>query len=96
MKIEDWRKEIDGIDDELLRLLNRRAQVAIEVGAVKRRAGLPVCDADRERAVLARVCESNTGPLDESAIIKLFRRIICESRRAEERTIESFDECEIV
>ncbi len=70
--------------------------MAIEVGAVKRRAGLPVWDAEREREVLARACDSNTGPLDESAIIKLFRRIICESRRAEERTIESFDECEIV
>ena len=83
MDIDHWRKEIDDIDSELLRLLNMRARLAMKVGALKQAAHLPFCDPDRERSVLQRLQEMNAGPLDERAIGKLFRRIICESRRVE-------------
>jgi chorismate mutase len=83
MQIEDWREEIDAIDRELLRLLNQRARVARKIGALKRAAGLPVCDPDRERAVLSQAQHANAGPLDEQAVGKLFRRIIRETRRLE-------------
>jgi chorismate mutase len=83
MQIEDWREEIDDIDRELLRLLNRRARVAQKIGALKRAAGLPICDPDREQAVLSQAQNANEGPLDEQAVAKLFRRIIRETRRAE-------------
>ena len=84
MDIEHWRKEIDDIDAELLRLLNMRARLALKLGALKHAADLPFCDPDRERTVLQRVQEMNSGPLDERAVRKVFRRIICESRRLEE------------
>lgn len=83
MNIEHWRKEIDEIDAELLRLLNKRALLALKVGALKQAAELPVCDPDRERTVLQRLQEINGGPLDERAVGKVFRRIIRESRRVE-------------
>jgi chorismate mutase len=85
MQIEDWRREIDSIDDALIRLLNRRAKIAVEVGVLKRTVGLPLCDPERERAVLTKVCAANTGPLDDEAITKLFRHIIRESLRVEAR-----------
>lgn len=81
MDIEHWRHEIDEIDAELLRLLNVRARLAIKVGALKRSARLPFCDPDRERYVLQRLKAVNSGPLDDRAVEKLFRRIIRESRR---------------
>ncbi len=83
MDIEHWRREIDDIDAELLRLLNMRARLALKVGALKQAADLPFCDPERERIVLQRLQEINCGPLDESAVGKLFRRIIRESRRVE-------------
>jgi chorismate mutase len=83
MDIDHWRKEIDDIDAELLRLLNMRARLAMKVGALKQAAQLPFCDPDRERTVLQRLQEINAGPLDQRAVGKLFRRIICESRRIE-------------
>ena len=83
MDIDHWRKEIDDIDAELLRLLNMRARLAMKVGALKQAAHLPFCDPDRERTVLQRMQEMNEGPLDQRAIAKVFRRIICESRRIE-------------
>ncbi len=90
MDIEHWRKEIDDIDAELLRLLNMRARLALKVGALKQAEDLPFCDPDRERHVLRRMQEINPGPLDERAVGKLFRRIIRESRRVES---EVMSEC---
>jgi chorismate mutase-like protein len=87
MDIEHWRKEIDEIDQELLRLLNMRARLAIKVGALKKAANLPFCDPDRERYVLRRLQDLNEGPLDRRAIAKLFRRIIHESRRVQLSTV---------
>jgi chorismate mutase-like protein len=81
--IHDWRAQIDIIDEELLRLLNRRAQLAIEIGALKRRDASPLCDPSRERQVLTRATTANSGPLDDEAVTKIFRCIIDESRRVE-------------
>jgi chorismate mutase len=83
MDIEHWRKEIDQIDVELLRLLNIRARLALKVGALKQAAHLPFCDPERERTVLRRLQDLNSGPLDERAVDKVFRRIIRESRRVQ-------------
>jgi chorismate mutase len=93
MTIEYWRTEIDEIDRELLRLLNRRARLALKVGDLKRGAGLPCSDPDREHIVLSTLRQANTGPLDSRAVTKLFRRIIGESRRVETR-IPAADEGE--
>ena len=83
MDIEHWRNEIDQIDAELLRLLNIRARLALKVGALKQAEHLPFCDPERERTVLQRLQKINSGPLDERAVGKVFRRIIRESRRVQ-------------
>ncbi len=83
MDIDHWRKEIDDIDAELLRLLNMRARLALKVGALKQAADLPCRDPEREHYVLRRLQEINDGPLDERAVGKVFRRIIRESRRVQ-------------
>lgn len=88
MTIEDWRSEINAIDDELLRLLNRRAQLAVKVGQSKKLAGSALCDPTREREVIERARCANQGPLDEQAIVELFGCIIRESRRVEARAME--------
>lgn len=80
-RLERWRAEIDLIDAELLRLLNRRASIVVAIGRLKQRAGLPFHDPNRERNILGRVNQINVGPMDERAVIKIFGRIIFESRR---------------
>jgi chorismate mutase len=91
MDIERWRKEIDEIDEELLRLLNMRARLAVKVGSLKRASGIPVRDREREQFVLARLQEANTGPLGQNAVVRLFRRIILESRRVEAQADEQLN-----
>ena len=44
MTIEDWRVEINTLDGELLRLLNKRARLALQVGESKTASGLSLCN----------------------------------------------------
>lgn len=81
MSIDDWRSRINELDAELLSLLNERARLALQVGESKRDAGLSLCDHTREREVVERMCNANEGPLDDRAIVQLYRAIIHESRR---------------
>lgn len=81
MSIDDWRSRIDALDGELLRLFNERARIALKVGESKKEAGTSLCDHTREREVVERMCAANQGPLDDRAIIELYRAIIHESRR---------------
>ncbi len=79
------RAEIDAIDDELLRLLNNRAAIALKVGEVKRRDDTSLCDHNREREVLARLCRTNPGPLDSQNVTNIFQRIIDECLQVQQR-----------
>lgn len=88
MSIEDWRARINELDRELLRLLNERARIALKVGDSKKEAGVSLCDHTREREVVERMCQANEGPLDDRAIVELFRAIIHESRRIQNRSAE--------
>jgi chorismate mutase/prephenate dehydratase len=88
MNIEDSRKEIDAIDLELLRLLNKRARLAIKIGVLKAAACLPLVDPEREAYVLRRVREANSGPLRDRAVDRLFRDIIKASRNAQQENGE--------
>jgi chorismate mutase len=91
MKLEDWRKEIDEIDSQIVGLLNRRARAAQSVGVLKAQSGLPVVDTEREDEVLCRIKLRNAGNLDEDILIKLYRDIMQKSRRIQIETIAQME-----
>lgn len=86
-EILSLRGQIDELDNQILRLLSRRAGLAIRVGRVKRRTGLAARSSDRERAILRRIVKANEGPLPDAAIRRIFRLIVQESRRTAIREI---------
>ena len=83
MEIDEIRKRIDLLDDELLRIFNERARLALAIGEIKKLLGLPVYDPAREKRIFLRMKEANPGPLDGGAIVRLFERVVDESRRLE-------------
>lgn len=83
MTIDDYRREIDRLDRELLHIFNARAALALHIGEIKKEQGLPVYDPDRERRIFEAMTAANPGPLENDAIIRLFERVIDESRRLE-------------
>jgi len=83
LDIDHIRKEIDRLDNELLRIFNERAALALQIGEIKKEKGLPVYDPDREKRIFDRMQAANPGPLEDNAIVRLFERVIDESRRLE-------------
>jgi chorismate mutase/prephenate dehydratase len=77
--IESIRKEIDGIDGELLALFVRRMEAAGKMAEVKRALGRPVLDPARERSILTRVTEA-AGPELENEARLLFTTLMAISR----------------
>lgn len=88
-EIEAWRKRIDQIDSQLMGLLNSRSACAVEIGKLKHAAGLPIYSPEREKSILERVVRENPGPLDPTAIKRVFERIIDEGRRLERVSAEA-------
>jgi chorismate mutase len=87
MEIGDWRKRIDEIDEQLLKLLNERARCAVEIGHLKKKSHQPAFQPEREREILRHVEAANGGPLGNAAIRRLFERIIDEARSLETHTM---------
>ena len=81
--IDDLRQRIDWIDEQLVRLLNARAECALQLGHLKKERGMDIYQPAREQEVLGNVQRLNTGPLDDGAIRRLFERVIDEARRLE-------------
>ena len=79
------RQRIDRLDLRLLRLINERAHLALEIGRIKQRRKWPVFDARRETSVLRDVTRANRGPLSTRAVQHIFQAILSECRRRERR-----------
>jgi chorismate mutase len=95
--IDDLRRRIDAIDEQLVALLDMRAACAMEIGRIKRRERLPVFQPDREAAVAGHVRKVNDrlgGPLSGDAVARLFERIIDEARRLEADVEDEVTEAE--
>jgi chorismate mutase-like protein len=76
MDISDWRKKIDELDRRLVELLSQRAQAAHEIGKMKRDAGMPIYEPDREQAVFENVRRVNRGPLPDHDLLNIYERIM--------------------
>ncbi len=77
--IETFRKEIDLIDAEIVKQLNKRIQVVLKIRDLKITNGLPVEDLDREEKVISKM---DLDQLDEEFIRKLYEVIFryCKSK----------------
>ena len=90
-ELGNWRRRIDEIDEQVLKLLNERARCAVEIGHLKKKLNQPAWQPERELEILRHVVKSNPGPLDDAAIRRLFERIIDEARSLERHTMSELD-----
>lgn len=79
-----FRRQIDEVDGQILALLNSRAQIAEQIGDIKRAANLPVVELSRETAVVENMVSRNTGPLTDFSVAEIYRAIMLEMRRIQE------------
>lgn len=76
MEIADWRKKIDELDTQIVKLISERAAAAQEIGKLKQTQSLPVYEPDREKTVFNHVKAVNPGPLPDEEIQHIYERII--------------------
>ncbi len=74
--IDKLRKDIDAIDSEILKLLNKRTKIAIKIANIKRALNLKFYSPERERAILKRITALNEGPFPNDALKFIFREIL--------------------
>ncbi|HSZ81751.1 MAG TPA: chorismate mutase [Polyangia bacterium] len=70
------RVQIDAVDDQILALLDRRAEVVRRVGEIKRERRETFHVPQRERAVLERLTTAATGAFPREAVRPVFREIM--------------------
>ena len=76
MSLEELRKRIDKLDLELVKLLNERAKVVVEVGKIKQESDAPVYAPDREKIVFEKIAAANEGPLPERCLQAIWRELM--------------------
>ncbi len=75
-ELESLRTDIDRIDEELIRLLNERTRVALEIGRVKKETGGEIYRPDREKAVFDHIEEVNPGPMSGQSLRSIYREVM--------------------
>ena len=80
-KLKQLRAQIDRLDDELLKLVNQRAELARQIGHLKDNDA--VLRPEREAQILQRMQNNNAGPLGKQAVAQLFTEIMSQCRALE-------------
>jgi chorismate mutase/prephenate dehydratase len=83
MDIQDYRKEIDKIDNQIIELLNQRARSAQEIGRIKKEKNLPIYVPEREKAIYEKIRKINRGIMPTKVVNQIFRQIISYTRSLE-------------
>ena len=87
MDIAAWRRKLDKLDRKLVRMLNRRARAAQEIGRLKARTTMPIYEPKREQAVFENVLQANRGPFPDHELKRVFEEIIGVMRRLQRTEI---------
>lgn len=83
--LNEKRELIDEVDQQIVALLNYRAQIAIDIGTIKAEHNLPVLVSSREDQVLKQVEEINeSGIIPQAEIRNIFQAIMKGSRAVQE------------
>ncbi|HAV43411.1 TPA: prephenate dehydratase [bacterium] len=84
MDLKELRHKIDLIDEEILTLLNRRVEIACEIGKYKQERGMDAYQPDREKEVLERLLSINKGLFPNKVLKAVYREIMSASLLWEE------------
>jgi len=83
--IADWRIAIDELDEQIVKLISKRAEAAKAIGMLKRETELPIYEPLREQNVFTHVKAVNPGPLADAELIHVYERIMDVMRSLQRR-----------
>ena len=80
MELKKYRDQLNEIDDEILALLHKRADIAKQVGSVKAGTGVEIYSPQRESEIRNRLKAQNRGKFPDAALEKIWTEIFSASR----------------
>jgi chorismate mutase/prephenate dehydratase len=83
-ELEKLRKDIDEIDDKILKLLNERSNIVLDIAHIKRNENARFYSPERERQILERLTSLNKGPFPNETLKVIYREILSASLSLEE------------
>jgi len=89
-KLDTIRKNISDIDKEIIKLLEKRAELVKEVGAIKRSRKMPFYSPDRETKIYKMIEENARGTFPTKSLKTIFREIMSASIKLEEPLVISY------
>ena len=90
MDLKELRERIDGIDEEILRLLNRRTEAVLEIGRLKAKSNANYYAPHREQTILNRLSGMNPGPFPNEALRVVYKEIMSASLSLEKPLIVAY------
>ena len=90
MNIKELREKIDVLDDELLKILNKRTEIILEIGKLKADTGSTYYAPHREQEILQRLTTLNKGPFPNTALTYVYREIMSACRSLEKQISVAF------
>lgn len=82
--LDELRKGIDALDEQILRLLNDRMDIVAKIGALKDKNQVQIYRPERERAIITRLNALNKGTLSGKMIEAIYQEIFAVSRNLEQ------------
>ncbi len=80
-RLADLRSDIDSIDGKIVRLINKRLEIGKKIGEIKEKKGSEVLDRNREKKIMQRLMDINTGPADDDVLKYIFSVIMTATRQ---------------
>ncbi len=75
-RIDGLRSEIDDVDRDIVRLLNRRAELALAIREIKPQIDRPLYDPRREEQIFEHLAAANEGPLFNDNLREIYEAIL--------------------
>ena len=88
--LPELRALIDGLDKELVRLLNQRARVSLAVGALKKQDNLPIWQPQREKELLETLASYTGEALPPEHLKAIYKEILSSSRALQQEETVGF------
>ncbi|MHC4618858.1 MAG: prephenate dehydratase [Planctomycetota bacterium] len=76
MSLEELRRRIDELDDQLVKLMNERARIVVEIGNLKNKTGGQIYAPDREKQILEKITKASRGPLPDKCLVAIWRELM--------------------
>jgi chorismate mutase/prephenate dehydratase len=90
MPINKIRKNIDAVDREIVKLLNKRAQQILRIGRLKNKLKSSIYAPAREKDILTKITRQNKGPLENKALEAIYREIMSASLALEKPLVIAY------